>query len=96
MDLIVDDGFYTKAGAWAKKQGDALNNARNKYYRIMCKVIEKGIKEGKTADALKEFVEQAHSEGEKGASNPWMLGVEASGYCTDYVAQIDEADEDLY
>ena len=45
---------------------------------------------------MKEFVEQAHSEGEKGASNPWMLGVEAGGYCTDYVAQIDEADEDLY
>ena len=28
MDLIVDDGFYTKAGAWAKKQGDGSKKER--------------------------------------------------------------------
>ena len=97
MSLIVDDNYYAEAAKWADSQGNDLNHARTQYNSIMKRVIEKGIKKGKTADALQEFVDQALTGNMgKNASNPWKLGVETKGYCLDYVSQIDVADEDLY
>ncbi|MCF2681966.1 hypothetical protein [Faecalicatena contorta] len=91
MDLIIEDEYVNEVGNYLKVEAEDIEKKLKEYISILKGVCEEGIVEGKTAEALKEFVSQA--EAMKGIAE---CGRAANTYCKNFISRIDEADEDLY
>lgn len=58
-DLIVDEDSLRDAANYLKQQGENLNTGMKLYIDILTRVNEEGIISGKTADALKNYIQTA-------------------------------------
>lgn len=57
QDVIVDDDFFTKAGQVLREQAASVNKVFNRYVQELEGVLETGLMEGETSQALREFVD---------------------------------------
>lgn len=91
MDLMVCDEYMDELGAYLDKEFEILSDAVDEYIAILRAVSTEGIAEGKTAQALKAFTEQA--EALKGMKE--HIGAPGR-YCREFKSSISKASEKLY
>lgn len=96
MELVVDDAYIESVREFLKRQSDELGDLIYKYIRTMNSVIEMGFMEGKTADAVKEFLNQIESQIGSDRANPEYMDSKIERLCINFVERIDKADKDLY
>lgn len=96
MSLIVDDDYIKEFGEYLKEQDEQISELIRKYIRIMKSVKENGIKQGKTAESLEEFINQVDSSSGEKYTNMSSQGKIANRCCATFVDKIDDADKDLY
>ena len=96
MSLIVYDDYVNKMAKYLKKQYENLDDSIGAYIEIMEEAIDRGITEGQTSTALREFLSQVYiSSGAKDSSG-YATGAEYSRFLKNYVIKLDDADKDLY
>lgn len=96
MNLVIDDTYIDSIKQYIAGQCESLDNIISRYIKTMETVIETGIMEGKTADALKEFLNQVKSVDDKNSIALDFLGREMERVCTHFIEKINEADKELY
>ncbi|MCI9523510.1 MAG: hypothetical protein HFF01_00445 [Erysipelotrichaceae bacterium] len=96
MSLVIDDAHIDIVKEYVKSQFENLDSIVLRYVKAMNSVIDTGIMEGATAEALKEFLNQVEL---KAGSNSADLGLIASHVdrcCINFVVEVDKADKELY
>lgn len=96
MSLIVEDDFIKKSGELMDDLSNDLFWIINGYQSVLETVAEDGIKQGATADALKEFSRQVKSSTGKNSSTAFLIGDECKRYCDGFIMRVDSDDKDLY
>lgn len=96
MSLIVNDDYIKEFGEFLQEQSKQISDAISTYIRIMTFVKNNGIKQGKTAEALEEFISQVKSGSGKQYTDISSQGTKANRFCATFVDKIDDADKDLY
>lgn len=97
MDLvIVDEYIKDQISSFLIGNNDRINYVINRYIEIMRDVKETGIKEGKTADALEEFINQVNNKTSSKESSLSNMGNQVRVYCDSFITEIDKADKNLY
>ena len=91
-DLIVFDGEYQYASRELKKYGKELKIFVEKYVSIVTYITENAIKDPRISSRLLRIVEKAK------ALEPQIdaLTTSAAAECTNFVSEIDAADQFLY
>ncbi len=90
--LVVDDSGYQTAAQYFTRQGERYEEAIKAFVSILNEICSEGIISGDTADAMRAFAEYA---GElKGTIGDVMK--QASEQCTQFVSNVDSADQFLY
>ena len=87
MSLVIDDAHIDIVKEYVKSQFENLDSIVLRYVKAMNSVIDTGIMEGATAEALKEFLNQVEL---KAGSNS------ADRCCINFVVEVDKADKELY
>lgn len=96
MNLVVDDKYIVKVGKFLENSYTKLNDTIVRYVEILQDVLDKGIVEGKTHDALEEFVEQVRCSSSQDDTSAVSAAAKYKTYCEQYIEHLDEADGDLY
>lgn len=96
MELVVHDEYFEEVGDFLSKHIKKQQEIIFDYYRIMENVCEEGLKQGKTADALNEFINEVYMETSEDNLDEDLLADTLYIYCKNFVTRIDENDEDLY
>lgn len=96
MDLIIHEEKIIAQKQYIINQCETLSSISSSYISILKKIIDGGIIDGTTSDALKEFIVQVESKLTSNSSTPELMQDEVSRYCTNYLDQINRADKDLY
>lgn len=96
MSLIVDDAHIDAVKTYIMEQGDTIGNITRRYVNTMQNVVETGIMEGATADALKEFLFAIRSDVSENSSAPALMDVKVERFCTNFIERIDKADKEIY
>ncbi len=96
MSLVVIDEYIDSVKAYFMTQCEDINNIKNSYVRAMGKLIETGIMEGSTAEALKVFLEKIQCDLGNNTETPQLMSSKVERLCLDFSAKIDKADKQLY
>lgn len=96
MSLVIDDAHVNAVKAYFMAQCETLNDIKNKYITTMETVIETGIMEGATAEALKEFLEQIRCDLGDNTATPWLMSSQVERLCDNFISRVDEADKQIY
>lgn len=91
-DVIVFDKEYIYASMLIKKYGDALIEMIDAYLECVDKIFHETIKDKKISSALKELILQVESV----IGDIRITCDEASKACSDYIIEIEDADDFLY
>lgn len=94
--VIVDEYYQAKVSGFAEEKAETLDEIIDEYVCIIDNVIENGIKEGKTSQALTEFRNQVISKTGKNSSTANLIGKEARRYCENFIMRVNKDDKDLY
>lgn len=90
--LVVDDSGYQTASQYFTRQGERYEEAIKAFVSILNEICSEGIISGDTADAMRAYAEYA---GElKGTIGDVMK--QAAEQCTQFVSNVDSADQFLY
>lgn len=95
MSLVVDDDYVEAVREYTNSQCTNLADVVSAYIRVMNTVTEKGISEGTTAEALKEFVRQVETD-IKSKKTVNAIAGKTERYCSNFIKKIDIEDKDLY
>lgn len=90
--LKIDDDYVKSQAKQIAEWTVDLQQGIDKYIGILNHILEDGIMEGATADALRSFV--GYVENLKDIVKD--MGEEAKGMCLAFLSEIDEADSYLY
>ncbi len=96
MSLVIEDEFVEATKAYAVAQCESLSSITVQYIRTMNSVLEQGIMEGQTADAIREFLNQVRSNLQENSATPDALVSIIERTCTAFIAKVDKADKHLY
>lgn len=96
MSLVIDDAHIGAVKTYFMDQCESINNIKNKYVTAMENLIENGIMEGDTAEALKEFLEQIKCDLGDNTGTPWLMSAQFERLCKNFIARIDVADKQIY
>lgn len=91
-DTIIEEEYLAEMEKWILNQGEQFETFLSEYIQILVQTSMQGIAEGKTAEALKNYIGIAmmlkHHVGDTSETAVQIL--------KNYVADIDEADSYLY
>ena len=59
-------------------------------------VLETGIMEGNTAEALKEFLQQIRCDLGENTAIPWLMSSQVERLCDNFINKVDKADKQIY
>ena len=96
MSLIIDDEYVGEVKTYLMEQCESVNDIKNKYIQTMQKVIETGIMEGTTAEALKTFLELIKCDLGTGTRTPWAMSADIERNCDNFITRVDKADKHIY
>ncbi len=96
MSLVIDDSHINAIKEYVVSQCETIDDIIYLYIREMNSVIETGIMEGTTADALKEFLNQVESDLETNIATPDIIGDQTATFCRRFLQTVDKADKELY
>ncbi len=96
MSLVIDDSHINAVKSYIMAQCKTINSITNRYVRAMSTVIETGIMEGTTAEALKEFLDAVKSDVADNSSTPGAMSSQVERFCTNFIKKVDKADKELY
>lgn len=91
-ELIIDDEFCNKMGAYLINQGDLLDQVTASYVSILQDVRENGIVGGETAESLSKFIDYATEFKEK--MKP--ISNRTKSKITAFLSNVDAADSYLF
>lgn len=91
-DLIIDDDYCTSMGNYFYLQGQMLNTMIKAYIATLEKVRSNAIKEGEVADALDAYLVYV----KKLDGQIKEISVIAKNQVSDFLTQVDSADEYLF
>lgn len=91
-DIIINDGFVEKTGAALEAETREIETTLAVYLRLLREISERGIMEGKTAEALRQFISIA--EKLTGLFTDFGEGAEMT--CRNFIKKMEAADRDLY
>ena len=90
--LIVNDGYLNEMAEYFEKQGKQLQSMANAYIAAMRNIAKDGTVEGRTANALKQFVEYAQRQTQAIASTSEQI----RNSVMNYLEEIDTHDQYRY
>ena len=90
--LIVSDGYLNEMAEYFEKQGKQLQGMANTYIAAMRNIAKDGTVEGRTANALKQFVEYAQRQTQAIASTSEQV----SDAVMNYLEEFDTNDQYQY
>ena len=90
--VVVNDGYLNEMAEYFEKQGKQLKDMANAYIAAMRRIAEEGTVEGRTANALKQFVEYAQKQTHDIASTSEQIRDSVMNYLED----IDTRDQYQY
>ena len=96
MSLVLDGTHFDAVKNYIMLQCDTVNSIISRYVQTMNKVIETGIMEGTTAEALKEFLIAVKSDVADNSSTPGAMSSQVERFCTNFIKKVDKADKELY
>lgn len=96
MSLVVDDSHISMAQNYIMTQCKTIDSIISRYVRTMNTVIETGIMEGLTADALKTFLDAVMSDVSDNSTTPGAMSSQVERFCTNFINKVDKADKELY
>ena len=96
MSLVIDDSHIDAVKSYIMTQCETIDSITKRYVRAMNTVIETGIMEGETAEALKEFLEAVKSDVADSSSTPGAMSSQVERFCTNFISKVDKADKELY
>lgn len=96
MSLVIDDAHIDAVKTYFMEQCEGINDIKNKYVNAMESLVENGIIEGDTAEALKEFLEQIKCDLGDNTGTPKVMASQVERLCKDYITKVDKADKQLY
>ena len=96
MSLVIDDAHIAAAKSYIMSQCETVNSIISRYVRAMNEVIETGIMEGTTAEALKEFLAAVKSDVADNSATPGTMSSQVERFCTNFIEKVDKADKQLY
>lgn len=92
VKVIVDDAYLNEMAEYFEKQGRQLQSMANAYITAMEEIAKEGIVEGRTANALKQFVEYAQKQIQDIASTSEQI----RDTVLNYLEEIDAQDQYQY
>lgn len=91
-NVIIDDSYCTGMGSVLYRYGHQLNEKLVEYSDILHAMRTDSLKEGEVGEALDTFLEYVDQlKGELSS-----ISATADDRADDFIASVDEADEDLY
>lgn len=96
MSLVIDDAYIDEVKTYFMQQCETLNDIKNRYIAAMQTVIETGIMEGETAEALKVFLEQIRCDLGDNTATPWLMSTQVERLCDNFITKVDKADKQIY
>lgn len=96
MDLVIDDTYIESVKQFLMNQCDALGSLISRYIQTMNSVVEMGFMEGKTAEAVREFLTQVESNVSADNSNPKHMDSKIERLCINFIYEVDKAGKELY
>lgn len=91
-DIVIDDGYVKEIGDFISKQGERFENFIARYTTVLVRVVSEGIKSGRTAESILQYIELVRQlEGVVGSISE--LG---KSLTEKYMEDIDAADDFLY
>lgn len=82
--LIVNDSYLDKMAEYFEKQGKQLQGMANAYIAAMTNIAKDGTVEGRTANALKQFVEYAQRQTQAIASTSEQIREAVLNYLEEF------------
>lgn len=96
MSLVIDDSHISTVQSYVTTQCETIDSIISRYVRAMNTVIETGIMEGSTAEALKEFLAAVKSNVSDNSATPGAMSSQVERFCTNFIKKVDKADKQLY
>lgn len=96
MSLVIDDEHIGSVKEYINEQCESIDSIVSRYVRTMENVIETGIMEGTTAEALKEFLSQVESDIGDNSATPGKMAERSARYCDNFIKHVDKADKQIY
>lgn len=96
MSLVIDDAHVDTVKSYIMSQCETINSIISRYVRAMNEVIETGIMEGTTAEALKEFLAAVKSDVADNSATPGVMCSQVERFCMNFIEKVDKADKQLY
>lgn len=97
-ELVIDESYIHSVQSYLMTQCETLNSLITNYVKIMREVVETGIMEGDTAEALKAFLESVDSDVVRGNGSltPEQIRNRIDQFVSNYLSRINGADKELY
>ena len=96
MSLVIDDGHINAVQSYISEQCEAIEDITSRYVRTMETVIETGIMEGATAEAVKAFLVAVESYVANNSATPARMISQTERFCVNFISKVDKADKHLY
>lgn len=96
MSLVIDDAHIGAVKTYFMEQCESINDIKNKYVTAMENLIENGIVDGDTAEALKEFLEKIECDLGDNTATPWLMSSQVERLCDNFIKRVDKADKQIY
>lgn len=96
MSLVIVDEYVDSVKDYFMEQCENINGVKNSYIGAMERLIETGIMEGDTAEALKVFLEKIQCDLGDNTGTPWLMSSQVERLCLDFIKKVDKADKQLY
>lgn len=85
--VVVDDGYLNEMAEYFEKQGKQLQGMANAYIAAMRNIAKEGTVEGRTANALRQFIEYAQKQTQAIASTSRQIRDSVMNYLEEIDAQ---------
>ncbi len=95
MNLIVEDKYISEMGEFLLNEYTELQDAIERYQDILLGLLDQGFMEGRTHDAIQEFVDQVSAFGKMNNTSATSTGKKYKMYCDQYISKLDDADRNL-
>lgn len=92
VKVVIDDGYLNEMAEYFEKQGKQLQSMANAYIAAMRRIAKEGIVQGRTANALKQFIEYAQKRTRDIASTSEQI----RDIVLNYLEEIDAQDRYQY
>lgn len=96
MSLVIDDAHIGAVKTYFMTQCETIHSIKKRYYKAMEAVLDTGIMEGKTAEAIKEFLVQFECELGDNTATPYLMSAQVERLSDNFITKVDKADKQIY